>query len=480
MELWALYPEMLIAAAALLLVAAAGWLRGRWRELPWMAAAAALAGAMLLSARMLPWQSNAVFGGTYAVDGYGTVFKLLLELGALLTVLLLRGYFGEREQSVHAPIAVLLSTLGAMGLVSALDLALIVLFLQMLSFASYVLVALERGKPLANEATLKYFIYSAAALAVMAYGLSFLFGLAGSLQLAEIGRALARPDAAWMAVALALVLVGYAFEATLVPFHFWAPDVYEGSTAVIAGFISVVPKIAAFAALIRFVLTALPEDFPAAAIFAALSALSMTFGNLAALRQTRLKRLLAYSSIAQAGYVLLAVAALGQTVAASAAAYYLAAFLFMNLGAFSVAAQVERSRGTDALDAFCGIGRVAAWPGAVLAASLLSLAGIPPFAGFVAKVFVLEAAMSGALVWLAIVAAANMVVGLYYYIAIVARIYESVGGAEASLPVRGFRIVLVLCLAGTLAMGLAPAPFLQAGASVMQLCGAACPGTDRR
>lgn len=481
MELWALYPELLIAATALVLVAVAGWLGGPWRELPWIASAAALAGSMVLSARMLPLEPAAVFGGTYAVDGYGTTFKLLLELGALLTVLLVRGYFGAREQSVHAPIAALLSTLGAMGLASALDLALIILFLQMLSLASYALVALVRNEPLANEATLKYFIYSAAALAVMAYGLSFVFGLTGSLQIAEIGRALSHSDGAWLAVALGLVVVGYAFEATLVPFHFWAPDVYEGASAVVAGFLSVVPKVAAFAGLIRFMLTALPEGLAISTTVAVLSVLSMTFGNLVALRQTRLKRLLAYSSIAQAGYVLLAVAVLGRAdEAAGAAAYYLAAYLFMNLGAFAVTAQIERSRGTDKLDAVRGIGRDAPWSGAILAASLLSLAGIPPFAGFIAKVFLLEAAMSGGLAWLAILAAANMVIGLYYYVGVAAQIYLPAAEGAARLRVPGFGVVLVLCFAGMLALGIAPAPFLHGGGSVMRLCGATCAGLEQR
>ena len=474
MDLWAVYPELLIASAALGLVAAAGWLRGRWREIPWIASCAAFAGAMALSAPMLSWDARSVFGGTYAVDGFGTAFKLLLELGGLVTVLLVRGQFGEREQRVHAPIAVLLSTLAAMALVSALDLGLIVLFIQMVSLASYVLIALVRDDARANEATVKYFVYSAAALAVMAYGLSFLFGLTGSLQLGEIGVALARGAGAWTVVALGLILVGYAFEATLVPFHFWAPDVYEGSTAVVAGYLSVVPKIAGFAALIRFLWTAVPEGF-ATTIVAVLAVASMTLANLAAVRQTRLKRLLAYSSIAQAGYVLLAVAALGRAQgAATAAFYYLAAYLFTNLGAFAVGAQVERRVGTDELSALDGMGRTSPWPGAVLAAAMLSLAGIPPFAGFIAKVLLLQAAMAGSLSWLAVFAAANMVVALYYYVAVTARIYLPGAQPGPALPQRGFRMALVLCFAGIVALGVAPAPLLQAGASVERLCGRGC------
>lgn len=473
MALWAIFPELVLAAASLALVPLAGWAKGRWRELPWLAAAAAFAVAIAFTARMLPWEPASVFGRTYAVDGFGTAFKLLLETGGLTTLVLLRGYFGREEPAVHGPVALLLATLGGMGLASALDLALIVLFLQMLSLASYLLVALMRRDPFANEATLKYFIYAAAALAVMAYGLTFVFGLTGSLQLEDIGRALAHADRAWIAVALGLVLVGYAFEATLVPFHFWAPDVYEGATAPIAGFLSVVPKIAAFAGLMRFLASALPDATAAAwpALAALLAVLTMTLGNLAALRQTRLKRLLAYSSIAQAGYVLLAVAVLGRAPgAAGAAGYYLAAYLFMNLGAFGVAAQLERAAGSDAIDAVRGLGRSAPWPGAVLALSLLSLAGIPPLAGFLGKVLLLKAAMAGGFAWLAVLAAANMAIGLYYYIAVVARIYfsEPAGGT----PCRGgwaFNLPFALCVAGMLLLGIVPAPFLRTAGLLEQV-----------
>lgn len=464
MELWAIYPELLIAGAALLLVPVAGLAKGAWRKLPAFVAGAVFVAALVFSARMLWWAPFAIFKDTYAIDGFATVFKLLLELGGLITVLLLFGYFRDREQIAHAPIVVLLSTLGGMGLTSALDLGMIVLFLQMLSLASYVLVTLVRGDKLANEATLKYFIYAATALALMAYGLTFLFGLTGSLELRAIGHALPNADRVWIAVALALIFIGYAFEATLVPFHFWAPDVYHGSTAPIAGFLSVVPKIAAFAGLIRFLLLALPQGLIGwPALLAALAVLTMTFGNLVALRQTRLKRLLAYSSIAQAGYILIALAVADRVEGAiSAVGYYLATYLFMNFGAFAVVAQLERGAGTDEIAALRGLGRSAPWPAAVLALSLLSLAGIPPLAGFIGKIFLLQATISGGLTWLAIVAAVNMVIGVYYYIAVVARIYFTRRGDQQVIGDGfAFNLSLAIALIGTLVLGIVPAPFLQ-------------------
>ena len=343
LDLWAIVPELILAGLALLLVPVAGLARGLWQQVPTMVAALGLVAALGFTARMLLWPEQAVFCETYAVDGFGTVFKLLILLGALISLMAIASHFRGTVQAAHAPVALLFSTVGGVLLVSSLDLGLIVLFLQMLSMGSYILVSLVRRDRRANEATMKFFIYAAVALAVMAYGLSFLFGLTGSLELRAIGQALTGADPVWVAVAFGLVVIGYAFEVTAVPFHFWAPDVYDGATAPVAGFLSVVPKIAGFGALLRFLLLALPDGLAAwPLVIAVLAALTMTLGNLVALRQTHLKRLLAYSSIAQAGYVLMVVAVAGRADSAlSAAGFYLAAYLFMNLGAFVVTAQLE-------------------------------------------------------------------------------------------------------------------------------------------
>lgn len=459
LDLWAIGPELLLAGLVIGLVPVAGFARGRWIRLPAALAGLGLLASMGLTARMLAWEPVVVFCDTYAVDGLGTVFKLLLELGAFISLLLIFAYFGEHPQVAQAPVALTFATLGAMGLASSLDLGLIVLFLQMMSLASYLLVGLMRSDRRGNEATLKYFIYGAVALAVMAYGLTFLYGLTGSLNLNDIGQALLGADRLWVGLSIGIVLIGYAFEATLVPFHFWAPDVYQGTTAPIAGFLSVVPKIAGFAGLLRFLLLALPAGAVNWPLWIAiLAVLTMVLGNLVALRQIHLKRLLAYSSIAQAGYVLTALAVAGRIEGAiSAAGYYLAAYLFMNLGAFIVVAQVERATGSDLIAGLRGFARPAPAPAAVLALSLLSLAGIPPLAGFAGKVLVLQAVLDGGLAWLAVIAIANMVIGLYYYVAVAAEMYLKEPHQELFFAWQsGYWLSAIISLSGTLLLGILP------------------------
>jgi len=468
MDLWAILPELWLAGLAIILVPLAGFMRGRWRQFPAILTVSGFVGAMILTAPMLSWKATPVFCNTYAIDGFATVFKLLLELSALIATLTVAAYFQGHSQVAQAPVAIVFSTLGGIALASSLDLGLIVLSLQLLSIASYLLVGLVRSNKEANEATLKYFIYAATALAVMAYGLTFLYGLTGSLDLRAIGKALVGADRIWVAVSLGLVLVGYAFEITMVPLHFWAPDVYQGATAPIAGFLSVVPKIAGFAGLLRFVLLAFPGglvNWPP--VIAAIAVLTMTLANLVALRQDRLKRLLAYSSIAQVGYVLIAVAVADRVDSAlTASGYYLATYLFMNLSAFLVVAQIERATGCDTFKAARGLSQVAPGSAAVLALSLLSLAGIPPLAGFAGKVFLLQATLEGGLAWLATIALVNMAIGLYYYVIVIAEMYLKPPSQSVTLPTGGgYTFAIVLGLSGTFILGILPAPAL----SLMQL-----------
>jgi NADH-quinone oxidoreductase subunit N len=474
MDLGAVVPEMVLAGLALALVPIAGWARGPWRRFPAWVALLGLLIAMGVTAPMLIAAPREAFCGTYAVDPFRGFYQLVIEAGAIITLFALAAHFRGTEQEAQAPIALLMASVGGMGLAAATDLGLIVLFLQMVSFPSYLLVLLVRSDKPAQEATFKYFLYGAAALAVMAYGLTFLFGLTGSLNLRIIGTSLAGADRAWIALAFGLVLVGYGFEMTLVPFHVWAPDAFQGATAPASGFVSVVPKVAAFAGLLRLLLEALPHNLvPWPAMLAIIAAVTMSFGNLMALRQTSLKRLLAYSSIAQAGYMLMAVAAAERTPSAMpAVGYYLVAYLCMNLAAFAVLAQVERMFGRDDYVAIRGLGRCAPWSAAALALALLSLAGIPPLAGFAGKVFLLMAAIAGGFAWLAVVAALNMALALYYYAAIVAEMYfREPEQTEAVAPGAGYAWAIGLCTAGTIAFGTIPSLALsmaQLGSSMLR------------
>lgn len=459
MDLWAVVPEMILAGLALVLVPIAAWAQGGWRRVPGIVTLIGLAAAAVPTMGMLYVVPKEAFCGTYAVDPFRGFYQLLIELGAAVSVLVLSSHFRDTRHEPQAPVAVLFATVGGLGVVAATDLGLIVLFLQMVSFPSYLLVALVRSDRRAQEAALKYFIYGAAALAVMAYGLTFLFGMTGSLNLHGIGAGLAGADAAWVALALGLVLVGYGFEMTLVPFHVWAPDAFQGATAPVAGFVSVVPKIAAFAGLIRLLLEAMPNGLSAwPTVLAITAAVTMTFGNLVALRQTSLKRLLAYSSIAQAGYMLMAVAVAERTAdALPAVGYYLLAYLLMNLSAFVVVAQVEHTFGSDGFETIRGLGRLAPLPAAALTLALLSLAGIPPLAGFAGKVLLLIVAIDGGLTWLAVIAAINMAIALYYYAVIVAGMYFRAGGHKQGIVSRrGYLWAAALCTAGTIGLGIIP------------------------
>jgi NADH-quinone oxidoreductase subunit N len=459
MDLSAVVPEMVLAALALVLVPVAGWARGRWRRLPMIAALVGLLITVALTAPMLTATPREAFCGTYAADPFRAFYQLVIEIGAIVSLLALASHFRGSVQEAQAPVALLMTTVGGMGLVAATDLGLIVLFLQMVSFPSYLLTLLLRSDRPAQEATLKYFLYGAAALAIMAYGLTFLFGLTGSLNLRAIGTGLAGADAAWIALAFGLVVVGYGFEMTLVPFHIWAPDVFQGATAPVSGFVSVVPKVAAIAGLLRLLLEALPNELVMwPIVLAIIAAVTMTFGNLVALCQNSLKRLLAYSSIAQAGYMLMAVSVAARTPDALAAiGFYLLAYLCMNLAAFAVLAQVERMLGKDDFDAVRGLGRRAPWSAAAFALALLSLAGIPPLAGFAGKVFLLMAVIDGGFAWLAIIAAINMTIALYYYAIVVAEMYfREAERSDRVAPGDGYTCAIALCSIGTVLLGVAP------------------------
>ena len=465
MKLFAILPELFVAGACLVAVPAAGWCRhGRWRLLPLAIVAVAMTAALLATIRMFEWSTVAAFGGGYRVDGLAHVWKLLILSASLLALGLLAPYFGTREIARHAPAALVFATLGAMLAVSALDLVVLLLALQLVSTAGYVLTGLVRGDRMAQEAMLKYFLFGAVALAIMAYGLTFLYGMTGTLRLDEMTAALGNADPIWVTIALGLVLVGYGFEIAFVPFHFWIPDVLAGSTAPVAGFLSVVPKLGAAGALLRLLLEAYGGGLAGWPwLVAVAAAITMTAGNLVALRQVSLKRMLAYSSIAQAGYVLMAIAVAGAIRGSvPAIAYYLATYAIANLAAFAVVAHVERAVGTDARPAFEGLSRRAPLPAAVLALALLSLAGIPPLAGFAGKVLVLEVAMAGDLVWLALIAALNWVVALFYYVRIAADLYARHPARRPVLRASVVDIaVYALVLAGLIALGVVPGAILE-------------------
>jgi proton-translocating NADH-quinone oxidoreductase chain N len=405
----------------------------------------------------------AVMGGTVVIDGLSLAITALMGIAGAVTVALARPTVGgtDREGEFYAVLAA--STLAAVVLVSAADAALLAIALGLLSLTSFVMTGYLRGSARANEASIKYYIYGTVSGASMVYGLSWWFGLAGSTSLATIGEALPDAPTAAVVASTALVVFGLGYKAALVPFHFWTPDTYDGAPLPVAAYLSVLPKIAGLVALARVLPLALPDGtagWPTA--MAVIAAATMTLGNLAALPQRNVVRLLAYSSIAQSGYLLMGVAALdGSDLALPALVYYAFAYAAMNLAAFAVVLAVQRERRSVDIAAFAGLGRAHPWWTAALAVSLLSLFGLPPLAGFVGKLEVFKAAIDADQAWLAVVAIINTVVSLYYYLRVLApTILDDARARAPRRPAPSLATGLAVSAVATAAFGLAAQPVL--------------------
>jgi len=459
MELWAIVPELTLAGLILLLLPLGPFLPpGRKSIATWIA----LGGLVIVaieSLRMLTFATQPIFLDTYAVDQFAVYFKLFAVASTAFVLLATHSHFRGRPHEGEVPALLLLVCLGIMGLAASQDLALIALFIQLVTVGSYILVGIAKENRSAIEAAFKMFLFSATVGAVMIYGMVLLFGLTGTLRLPELATKLPAMPVVTTIAAFLLVLAGYGFEVTLVPFHTWAPDTYQGAPTPIAGFLSVGPKAAGLAVLLRTLVVAFPHNLGHwAELFAVLAAITMTVGNLFALRQTSVKRLLAYSSIAQVGYILVGVAAAERSqLAIPGALLYLAIYLFMNLGAFLAVDALERQLKSDEISRLAGLGRRLPLTAAVLAVCLLSLAGFPPFGGFIGKTYLFGAALDAGWTWLAIVMLVNVAISLFYYVRVLEPMYlrasaEKVLHAESP----ALRLVLMLLGVGTLLSGVLP------------------------
>jgi proton-translocating NADH-quinone oxidoreductase chain N len=407
-----------------------------------------------------------LFGGIYTVDSFAFFFKLMAVVSTGLVVLSAIEFMGERTPYRGEFYSLLLfATLGIGLIASATDLIMIYLAIELLSITSYILAGYLRDDPKSSEAAIKYFLYGAAASAVMLFGMSLLYGATGSTNLSQIAMALGEADASLRGIifpAVILLLAGFGFKIGAVPFHQWAPDAYEGAPTPVTAFLSVGPKAAGFAVLARVFLTALPSFQPdQVALLAAISAVTMTLGNLVAIWQKNIKRMLAYSSIAQAGYILLgmvAASALGMT----SLVFYLIIYVFANLGAFIVIITFSNGGGGDEIEDYAGLSQRS--PGLALAMLLflLSLAGIPPLAGFIGKFYLFAAAMKEGFIWLVIVAVLNSIVSLYYYLQVVRQMYIIPPRTEEPVPAsRALSGALLIALVGVLLLGIWPAPLVE-------------------
>ncbi|EHJ06454.1 NADH dehydrogenase subunit N [Marinobacter sp. DSM 26671] len=392
-----------------------------------------------------------VFGGSFRIDELSVWAKLILLPATVLSMLLarvdVRGT--AREGTVYSLLC--FATLGALVLAGAGDTMFLVLGTLLTGLATFALVAYPDTDP-ATEAAMKFFVFASVTGAIMIFGLSYWFGAAGSTLLADLPGMDTMPMA--VIIGFVAVVIGLGYKASLVPFHFWAPDAYEGGPLSIAAYLSVVPKIGALFALAQ-VVRGLPPESGWTAVIAGLAVLTMTYGYLAALVQDNVIRLLAYSSIAQSGYFLLGIVAVGSSkLALTSVILFAAAYAAMNLGAFAVTAATGR-----VLDAFRGLGRAKPVTAIAMVVFLLSLVGIPPLAGFVGKFLLFAAGIDAQFTWLAVVAIANSVLSLAVYLRIVVPMYQQAATEFAPLG-RSLGTVVVTTFAATLIIGLAAQFFL--------------------
>ncbi|MGA8236965.1 MAG: NADH-quinone oxidoreductase subunit N [Candidatus Sulfotelmatobacter sp.] len=421
------------------------------------------------------------FWNMVKVDGFSVFFHVLVI--AIAAVVILSSYEYMAVQRIRAGeyyALVLFGTVGMALMSSAIELVLIFIALEISSISSYVLAGFRRHEAASAEAALKYFLLGSFATAFFLYGVALMFGATGSTNIDQIGSTLrAAPVPLLAFVAVALMFVGLGFKVAAAPFHIWTPDVYEGAPAPVVGFMSTAPKAAAFAVLLRVVFVIDVHGLVWVIWLAA--ALSMTLGNLGALVQDNVKRLLGYSSIAHAGYLLVAFAA-APVLGISAAMFYTAAYAAMNLGAFAVVSHFANAgERYVTLEDYEGLGRSSPLLAATLTIFLLSLIGIPMTGGFFAKFYVFSAAVKANLIWLTIIGVLNSGVGAYYYLRIIVMMYMRESRKEVPVTPVPFAlgVALASCLAATIYLGVLPNRVLQfAQDSAQQLVEQAPPETS--
>ncbi len=458
-----LLPVLILAGGGSLIFCAGAFWRRLPREVLFVLALLSAVAAGVAALVVVPGSPTSE--GMLDLGGYARFFTCLFAGITALTTLFLRQYAQARGFGGDELYGLLLfAALGMVLVAGALNWVIFFLGLELLSLALYILIAVRKGEAASNEAGLKYFIVSAVASAFLTFGIALLYAVSGSLQVgASLAAALSYPEhLPVVLLSLALILVGIGFKTSLVPFHLWTPDVYQGAPAPVTAFLSTGSKVALFAALLRFsLLTAEPVWAACLPWLWVLAVLTMVVGNLTALYQTRVKRLLAYSSIAQMGYLFMTLLAVKQA-GLPALMFYLTVYAVMDLGAFGligsfspVAAQPD----LDEITAYQGLGYTQPWRAAVFATCLISLAGLPPTAGFMGKFALFRAVLHAGYVVLAVIGILTVIISLYYYFKVVVFMYmqptkagTAVPGADAAVRLAG-AVILALILW----WGLAPA-----------------------
>ena len=473
----AILPELILSGVILLVLVVDVFLRPSRK---WLAMPLSLVGvlAALVATLTLIGEERTTFGGSFEIDSFAVLFKVFFLAVAVVVLLISLRYFQDgRFYQGEYYFLLLTSFLGCLLMPSSRDLLMLFISLELVSAPGFLIAAFRKSDPRSNEAGLKFFLIGVLSSAVMLYGMSLIYGATGTLNLPEIGRCLGLfqevvlncgatvHGETLVLAAILFIVVGFAFKVSAVPFQFWAPDTYEGAPIPVAAFLAVASKAAGFAGLLQLMFVAFPNQSEFwAPIFAALSIATMTIGNLVALQQRQVVRLLAYSSIAQAGYMLLPFALAGGSLAVDEAAFsasvtYILIYAVMNLGAFAVVISLSRETPGMLISDFAGLAKRAPVMAIAMTTFLVSLAGIPPTAGFWAKFFVFTAAIDrgGIGPILAVAMVVNSVISLYYYLAIVREmIFVEVKEERRLASPALVTGVVMLATAAVLAVGLYP------------------------
>lgn len=424
-------------------------------------ALAALTISLLILSQMLALNSS-LFYGLLVLDPFAIFFKILSAFIGIIIILISLDY-KEIPCAIRAEFyfLLLMATTAMMFLSSANNLLMIYLSVEFLGLISYCLAAYWRGNLKSSEAGLKYFFFGMVCSITMLYGMSLVYGLTGSLDLSRINYNLLNSPFSHTVIfiPIIMILVGLAFKIAMVPVHFWCPDVYEGAPTPVTAFFSVGPKIAGFAVLLRFLFVGNAFFYQHwSAILGILSIVTMTVGNLTAISQTNIKRLLAYSSIAHAGYCLIGLVVSGN-IGQTSVFMYLLTYIIMNLGAFAVVIAVSNQIKSDEIEDYAGLSINAPYLAAFLAVFLLSLAGIPPLAGFIGKFYIFSAAIKEGYIYLAIAGVINSAIAAYYYFKIIRVMYLVPASKVINIkPSLSLNFTLVLMLILTFGIGLYPKP----------------------
>ncbi|HQU34952.1 MAG TPA: NADH-quinone oxidoreductase subunit N [Anaerolineales bacterium] len=461
-------PEILILLLGMLvLIVEPFWKEEKRRNVGWLTAGGLFAAMLVSFLAGQPGEPTSALGGMIRFDWLGFFFKMLFMFAGAVTALLMMDHerLGKRGE---AYLLLLASLIGMNLMAVSSDLVMLFLAIETASIPLYVLAGFMLGDDKSTEAGFKYLLFGILTTTIMLYGFSLVFGFSGTTdiyRLAEMFRVGAISPLAAFGI-LALILVGIGFKVAFVPFQFWAPDVYEGAPTPVTGFLSTASKAAGYAVLLRLFFIAFPEPDLSTSwttTLAIVAAISMIVGNLLALPQTNIKRLLAYSSIAHTGYTLIGVVALTRLGAASVV-FYLAAYILTNLLAFGIAMAFSKATGLENIQDYAGMSRRSPWLGLMMLTAFLSLTGMPPFGGFVAKVVVFAAGIQAGYVWLVVIGVITSVIGAYYYLNALkfVYLYRMPNQDEENHPIplsRPYAIALVALTLGVILIGTIFAPW---------------------